>query len=72
MVPNFTLPKIMPRRAVTNDFLKPGVYEAHPYTCLVLVPSARFDEKFVVGIGKGGDKMPMVKPALKLIPRTKK
>ncbi len=47
---------------------RPGVYEAAPFTAMVLVP-AEIDSKFVVGNRGGNLSMPVFKPELRLIPK---
>jgi hypothetical protein len=52
--------------------LKPGVYEAFPFTCIVVVPGPHPDDKSAFPMPGSQDRMPMVEPELRLIPRSQK
>ncbi len=75
----FRLPDRSQRRvpgtnqATAPELLKPGVYEASPYTCIVIVPGPQPDDKCIIGRGGAGGttvdpRMPILKPELRLIP----
>jgi hypothetical protein len=49
--------------------IKPGVYEAEPFTAIVVVPAPHTDDRCIVGGGALTEQMPIVKPDLRLIPR---
>jgi hypothetical protein len=63
--------------ATTNanpGLLAPGIYEARPYTCIVVAPGPHPDEDRIIIGGKGlagrpADRMPMNIPDLQFIPR---
>ncbi|SPE58740.1 exported hypothetical protein [Verrucomicrobia bacterium] len=55
-------------RATTN--IAPGVYKAFPYTALVLVPGPIPDDGSVITPQGHNSQMPILKPELRLIPRT--
>src|SRR5258705_12340205 len=57
--------------------VQPGIYEAAPFTALVVVPPIHPDERYMLhprspGAPNGKYGMPVIKPELKLIPRTQK
>ncbi len=51
---------------------KPGVYEARPYTMIVVVPGPTPDDRSVHGLEGMEPRMPIIKPELRLIPRAAK
>jgi hypothetical protein len=55
-------------RVLTNGVL-PGVYEAAPFTCIVVVPDQNIDPDFVVSPGVVSSAMPVFRPELRLVPR---
>ncbi len=59
-------------KAQTPVPLKPGVYSAAPYTGLVLVPKAHFDERMAHEIKGDFGRMPVIKPDLRLNPILRK
>jgi hypothetical protein len=50
----------------------PGIYEAAPYKCIVVVPDAQLDDQCIVGPRANPPRMPTIKPDLELIPRKPK
>jgi hypothetical protein len=50
--------------------IKPGTYKTEPYTCIVVAPGPHPDDRAVVGIGGGNDRMPKLQPDLRFIPRS--
>ncbi len=61
-----------PTRHASPPRPPPGVYEAAPFTCIVVVPGAHPDDRCVVGAPNVDPNMPMAKPELRLIPRSRK
>ena len=51
--------------------LRPGLYESHPYTCIILVPEIHADERAIANATVHGvTAMPIIKPNLWLVPRS--
>lgn len=69
-------PRVLRLRPIRPDGqLEPGIYEAAPFTCIVVVPGRHLDDKMIVG-GQSlagtnvfVPRMPMVRPELRFIPR---
>ncbi len=65
-------PKVVNEPELT-ELPKPGVYEARPYTCIVVVPGPHPDDRCIAGRGGAGgapaDPRMIIKPELRLIPR---
>lgn len=57
------------RRRTTPQSYAPGVYEARPWTMIVVVPGPHPDDRCLVDFG-GNLRMPTRNPGLELIPRT--
>jgi hypothetical protein len=56
-------------RSKGQEKLKPGIYEAAPYSGIVVVPEAHTDDRALVPVGNEALKMPVIKPEIRLIPR---
>jgi hypothetical protein len=51
---------------------EPGISEAAPFACIVVVPGSNHDDQCIVTPGDSGSKMKIIKPDLRLIPRSAK
>ena len=52
----------------TPNTLAPSVYRTVPYTCIVVVPGPRLDDRAIVNPGRAEASMPIIKPDLQFIP----
>jgi hypothetical protein len=59
-------PIISTNRIVRPDPPKPGIYKAHPYSGLVIVPVPHADQASIVKPKESSDRMPMIVPELQL------
>lgn len=50
-----------------SDLPRPGVYETHPYTCILIVPGSTGDNCVLGGGAQHG--MPTYQPKVKIVPR---
>jgi len=48
---------------------RPGVYEARPYTAIVIVPGPHPDERCIIGRQGQNPSLPAIRPELWLVPR---
>jgi hypothetical protein len=69
--PRLFVPQL-PKGSVSPLDAAPGVYEAWPYTCIVVVPGAHPDDRCVAGALNVDPRMPKTEPELRLIPRNQK
>jgi hypothetical protein len=69
--PSSSVPQL-PKGSVSPLDAAPGVYEAWPYTCIVVVPGAHPDDRCVAGALNVDPRMPKTEPELRLIPRNQK
>jgi hypothetical protein len=66
-----------PSKHLGHQRVQPGIYEAAPFTAIVVIPRIHPDELRTFqprsrGAPNGKYGMPVIKPELKLIPRTQK
>lgn len=71
----FVLAKPVPiylDKQLWNQPLRPGVYQTYPYSIILVVPGRMHDDSSVLGAGNTNNifKMPIIRPHLKVIPRT--
>ncbi|PWU08642.1 MAG: hypothetical protein C5B50_29145 [Verrucomicrobia bacterium] len=58
---------------LSSKLPKPGIYEAHPYTMIVIVPGPQPDDKCIVSASRETDRnMPIIRPQIELVPRKPK
>ena len=71
--PTLFVPAIRKNLSVTSpEQPAPGIYEAKPWTMIVVVPGPHPDDRCLFGGGGIGSRMPMKTPDLRLQPRKMK
>jgi len=69
-------PQQVPQSKGTNhingDLPAPGVYKTEPFACIVAVPGPTPDDRMVMLPANPDQKMPILRPSLRFVPRDSK
>ena len=69
-------PQQVPQSKGTNringDLPVPGIYKTEPFACIVAVPGPTSDDRMVMLPANPDQKMPILRPSLRFVPRDSK